>query len=101
MLMVKLAKSTFRAYKGIWKRLLCFVYRTSQPTQSVPLLHRLTNAQLFHLDWALRLVEKLLSVQRLLGSDAPLVEGEGAGEVVRDLNRACLLLCIALLDYII
>lgn len=26
MLMVKLAKSTFRAYKGIWKRLLCFLY---------------------------------------------------------------------------
>jgi hypothetical protein len=26
MLMVKLAKSTFRKYKGLWKRLLCFVY---------------------------------------------------------------------------
>jgi hypothetical protein len=26
MIMVKLLKSTFRAYKGIWKRLLCFVY---------------------------------------------------------------------------
>jgi hypothetical protein len=47
MLIVKLRKNTFCAYKGIWKRLLCFVYRTSQPTQSIPLLHILTNAQLF------------------------------------------------------
>jgi hypothetical protein len=97
MLMVKLAKSTFRAYKSIWKRLLCFVYRTSQPTQSIPLPHRLTNAQLIYLDRALRLAEELSSVQRLQGSDAPPAEGG----VVRDLDRACLLLCIALLDHTI
>jgi hypothetical protein len=46
MLQVKLAKNTFRAYKSLWKRLLCFVYRTSQPTQSILLPHRLNNAQL-------------------------------------------------------
>jgi hypothetical protein len=65
------------------------------------LLHRLTNAQLSHLDRALRLAEELSSVQRFLGSDPPPAEGEGTGEVVRDLNRACLLLCIALLDHTI
>jgi hypothetical protein len=65
MLMVKLAKSTFRAYKGLWKRLLCFVYRTSRPTQSLPLLHRFNNAQLLYLDRALRLAEEVLAVQRL------------------------------------
>jgi hypothetical protein len=43
MLIVKLAKSTFRAYKRLWKRLLCFVYRTSLLTQSLPLLYRFTN----------------------------------------------------------
>lgn len=99
MLMVKLAKSTFRMYKGIWKRLLCFVYRTSQLTQSIPLLHRLTTAQLSYLDRALHLAEELLSVQHLSRSDAPPAEGEGAGEVVRNLDRTCLLLCIALLDH--
>jgi hypothetical protein len=99
MLMVKLAKSTFRKYKSIWKRLLCFVYRTSQLTQSIPLLHRLTNAQLSYLDRALRLAEELSPVQRLLQSDPLPAEEEGAGEVVRDLDRACLLLCIALLDH--
>ena len=95
MLMVKLAKSTFRAYKSIWKRLLCFVYRTSQPTQSIALLHMLTTAQLFHLTRALHLAEELSSDERLLGSDVPPAEGEA----VRDLDRACLLLCIALLDH--
>jgi hypothetical protein len=101
MLIVKLAKSTFRKYKSIWKRLLYFVYRTSQPMQSIPLLHRLTNAQLSYLDRALRLAEELSPVQRLLGSDPPPAEGEAAGEVMRDLDRACLLLCIALLDHMI
>ncbi|PVH90694.1 hypothetical protein DM02DRAFT_734466 [Periconia macrospinosa] len=32
MIMVKLRKETFRAYKTLWKRLLAFVYRTSQPS---------------------------------------------------------------------
>jgi hypothetical protein len=99
MLMVKLAKSTFRAYKSIWKRLLYFVYRTSQPTQSIPLLHRLTTAQLFHLDRALHLAEELYSLRCQRGSDTPPAEGEFAGDVVRDLDKACLLLCIALLDH--
>jgi hypothetical protein len=99
MLMVKLGKNTFRAYKGIWKRLLCFMYRTSQPTQSIPLPHRLTNAQLSHLDRVMRLAEELSSPQRLQGSDASPTEGEGIAEVVCDLDRACLLLCIALLDH--
>jgi hypothetical protein len=99
MLVVKLQKNTFRAYKGLWKRLLCFVYRTSQPMQSIPLLHRLTDSQLFHLNQALHLTEELLSVQRLSGSNAPPAEGTAIAEVVCNLDRACLLLCIALLDH--
>jgi hypothetical protein len=99
MLILKLAKSTFRVYKGIWKRLLCFVYRISQLTQSIPLLHRLINAQLFHLDQALHLAEELLSVPRFQGGAASPTEDDRAGEVVRDLDRACLLLCIARLDH--
>jgi hypothetical protein len=99
MLMVKLAKSTFRAYKSLWKRLLCFVYRTSRPTQSILLPHRSTNAQLSYLDQAIRLAEELSFLQRLPRSDASPTEGEGVGKVLRDLDRACLLLCIALLDH--
>jgi hypothetical protein len=40
-----------------------------------------------------------LSVQRLSGSNAPPAEGTAIAEVVCNLNRACLLLCIALLDH--
>lgn len=99
MLMVKLQKSTFRAYKSVWTRLLCFVYRTSLPNQSIPLLHRFTNSQLFHLDRAICLAKELSSIQRLSGCNVSPSEEEGAEELVRDLDRACLLLCIALLDY--
>jgi hypothetical protein len=99
MLMVKLGKNTFRAYKSLWKRLLCFVYRTSLLTQSIPLPHRLTNAQLFQLDRVICLAEDLSAAQRLQEIDASPTRAQGVGEVVRDLDSACLLLCIALLDH--
>jgi hypothetical protein len=103
MIMVKLLKSTFRAYKGIWKRLLCFVYRTSQLNQSIPLLHIFTEAQLFHLGQAVCLAKKLSSLQRLLGSNRSSAEedkDEGSRrEIAYDLDKACLLLCISLLDH--
>jgi hypothetical protein len=99
MLMVKLGKNTFRAYKGLWKRLLCFVYRTSQPTQSISLPHRLTNAQLFHLDRVMCLAVEVTSLQPLAGSNASPTNREGGEEFTGDLDRACLQLCIALLDH--
>jgi hypothetical protein len=43
MIMIKLQKGTFRAYKDLWKRLLCFVYRTSLSSQAILLPHRFTN----------------------------------------------------------
>ncbi|PSN58805.1 hypothetical protein BS50DRAFT_509763, partial [Corynespora cassiicola Philippines] len=64
MLMVKLQKSTFRAYKDLWKRLLCFVYRTSRPDHPSSLPHKFTRAQLFHLDRVVSLVEELLALGR-------------------------------------
>jgi hypothetical protein len=45
------------------------------------------------------LTVELSSLQRLLGSDASPTKGEGVEEVVRDLNRAYLQLCIALLNH--
>jgi hypothetical protein len=59
------------------------------------LLHRLTTAQQFYLDRVLGLTQELSSLQRLPSSDASPTEGEGVGEVVRDLNRSCLLLCVS------
>jgi hypothetical protein len=45
------------------------------------------------------LAVELSFLQRLLGSNASPTKGEGVEEVVRDLNRACLQLCIALLNH--
>jgi hypothetical protein len=53
------------------------------------------------LDQVLCLADKLLSIQRLPRSDALPTEGAGVEEIVRDLDRACLLLCIALLDHML
>jgi hypothetical protein len=77
MFMVKLGKNTFRAYEGLWKRLLCFVYRTSQPIQSIPLPHRLTNAPLFHLDRVMCVAEELSALQHLQESDASATRVDG------------------------
>ncbi|EDU46245.1 conserved hypothetical protein [Pyrenophora tritici-repentis Pt-1C-BFP] len=47
-----------------------------------------------------KLAKKQLSpLQRLSRSNASLTEEAGVEEIVRDLDRACLLLCIALLDH--
>ncbi|KAK4985284.1 hypothetical protein LTR66_008219 [Elasticomyces elasticus] len=49
-LMIKLKKSTYRGYKLVWQRLICFAYRTIQPAQHVALSHQLTATQPTHLD---------------------------------------------------
>ncbi|KAF2844346.1 hypothetical protein T440DRAFT_350848, partial [Plenodomus tracheiphilus IPT5] len=49
-LMIKLRDSTYRNYKQVFERLICFVYRTIQPGNRIGLSHRLTARQLGHLD---------------------------------------------------
>lgn len=97
MIKVKLQKQTFRAYKDLWKRLLCFAYRTSKPIQPAILPHRFTTAQLFHLDRAISLAEELAALQEA-GEDGTGTTNEEK-ETVADLDRACLLLCISLLNH--
>lgn len=41
----KLQKSTYRAYRDVWKRLLCFAHRTAECSRLSRLRHRLTNGQ--------------------------------------------------------
>ncbi|KAH8696802.1 hypothetical protein GQ44DRAFT_558336, partial [Phaeosphaeriaceae sp. PMI808] len=65
MIMIKLQKETFRAYKSLWKTLLCFVYRTSQPCQQIQLPHKFTDTQLICLDRTMSLSQELLSLRRL------------------------------------
>ncbi|KAH7029957.1 hypothetical protein B0J12DRAFT_682882, partial [Macrophomina phaseolina] len=53
--MVKLQKNTFRSYKHLWKRLLCFACRTSRVDQPIQLAHRFTPSQLSQIEAALSL----------------------------------------------
>ncbi|CAG5158141.1 uncharacterized protein ALTATR162_LOCUS5004 [Alternaria atra] len=58
-LMTKLRDSTYRNYKQVFKRLICFAYRTIQPENRVALAYRLTTCQLGHLDQMIGVGEEL------------------------------------------
>ena len=91
-LVVKLQKSTYRTYKGLWKRLLCFVYRTVQPTGIIRLRHQLTPRQVDSLG------ELVIQAERLL----QLPVSTEAGIVLRAraaVDGSCLDLCMSLLDH--
>jgi hypothetical protein len=76
---------------------LCFVYHTSLPSQETPLLHQFTTEQLFRLDQALVLADELMSL-KTVDSDDKLYKDE-IHSVAADMDKACLMLCISLLDY--
>ena len=88
-IMVKLQKGTWVRYSGIWKRLLCFVSRTTQPEQAVTypvaLTYNLSVDQLSNLD----AVYELLRVN----------PQDQNGRWIWELDRRTLLLCISLLDH--
>lgn len=58
-LMIRLQKSTYRQYKGFWKRRLCFLVRRTNSCQPVELSHRLTPQQAALLDRTLSDEHKL------------------------------------------
>ncbi|KAL5373648.1 hypothetical protein PMIN06_012450 [Paraphaeosphaeria minitans] len=100
-LLTKLRDSTYRGYKQVFKRLICFAYRTIQPENRVELAHRLTASQLGHLDQMISVCEELVGLK----------QGQKQGEDSDDsfkamqrplegrLDRACLHFCISLLDH--
>ncbi|PSN61573.1 hypothetical protein BS50DRAFT_604116 [Corynespora cassiicola Philippines] len=92
-LMIKLQNSTHREYKQVFQRLIFFAFRTVQPEQKINLSHRLTTSQLRHLDQMMGYGEELL----------PLKDGRQQNGTQKDtqsqLDRACLLFCIAVLDH--
>jgi hypothetical protein len=103
-LLVKLQSSTYRKYKAVWQRLLCFVYRTAQPDNAIQLSHRLTSTQLVRLDRLIVCSEELLASRTPASASGP--ETEPSRHLVHDreklqgdVDRACLSLCIALLDH--
>ena len=99
--MIQLRNSTYRNYKQVFKRLICFAYRTIQPENHVALAYRLTTSQLGHLDRMIAVGEDLVALKQSQeqrgGSTQDL-------KAIREplearLDRACLHFCIALLDH--
>jgi hypothetical protein len=105
-LMVKLQKSTWRTYTGVWKCLLCFARRTSQPDCPVELSHRLTPRQLTLLDQLFEQSARLLECQdqaaerHCIDQDTPEHE-RGRLELQGRLDDICLRFCISLLDHVL
>ena len=86
-LLFKLQKGTWQVYVGLWKRLLCFVIRSTRPDQPIALAHILTHDQQENIDAPLKFARASLQ------SDQADQQLEAATE------RPCLLLCISLLDH--
>jgi len=90
-LKTRLLKSTYRTYTTIWKRLICFAYRTARPGQGLLLRHRLTTAQRTLFD---RMIAGAVALHH--DSDA---EPDDVGECTMRLDYDCLQFCVSLLDH--
>ncbi|KAL5363418.1 hypothetical protein BJX96DRAFT_155680 [Aspergillus floccosus] len=93
-----LQPATEKRYRRIWKRLLCFVYRTTQPGQTIRLAHRLTELQADLLFQIRQLSQRLYEQPVLNHSD---LSASRDPRFLKKLNRTCLLFYIALLDHIL
>ena len=100
-LMIKLRDSTYRSYKQVFKRLICFAYRTVQPENCIELAHRLTARQLGHLDEMIAIGEELIGLKQSRQTRESDKQGPNAVQQSLEdrLDRACLHFCISILDH--
>lgn len=101
-LMVKLQKTSFRQYKGHWKRLICFVCRTMDPEKKIELAHQLTPRQGASLDRLLSKGSNLLRMIQGNSGSSPYdnsANGNDIEQAKKELDRECLIFCIYLLDH--
>jgi hypothetical protein len=92
-LLHKLREPTYRSYKKVWKQLLCFLYRLVWQRRT-PILHcRLTSTQSTALHAVLQAAAELDVKQKSTNLKNP------NPDWYQELDRACLSLCIALLDH--
>jgi hypothetical protein len=89
----KLQEPTYLKYKKVWKQLLCFLYRLVWQRQAPVLDCRLTSAQSAALEAVLRAAASLAQQQESA------TRKDLNPEQYQEMDRACLLLCIALLDH--
>ncbi len=90
----KLKEQTYRVYKKIWKQLLCFLYRLVYQKLAPVLYCRLTSTQTATLEAVLRAAANLAAREQESTRAT-----ETDPERHQEIDRACLLLCIALLDH--
>lgn len=94
-LLSKLLESTYKKYKGVWKRLLCFVYRLVYQQQQPALHYTLTDTQSTALKRLIRATEAI-NENRFCESGCR----ETLSTLLKiELDHACLCFCIALLDH--
>lgn len=100
-LIIKLRDSTYQSYKQVFKRLICFAYRTMQPENSIELAHRLTARQLGHLDEMIAIGVELVGLkQSQQKRDGDKNSPNAVQQSLEDrLDRACLHFCISILDH--
>ena len=87
---VKILHSTFQRYKSIFKRLICYVLRTCDPSMSTRPLYKATNVQKRRLSDVMHAAE--------LARNAPEYD-PAHPHIIRTLDRCLLQLCIELLDH--
>lgn len=95
-LLSNLQEGTYKKYKLVWKRLICFVYRLVHQRQQPALHHALTNAQSAALE---RLV---VAAQAVVDSSSSIGLRQRPGlleQLQAELDLACLRFCITLLDH--
>jgi hypothetical protein len=95
-LMVKLQKATYHRYKDLWKRLICFTYRSSDASEAPRLRHSLTSRQTALFDELLAVTKDHLTRLSLGGEYA---NEATAPYVTRRIDDLCLEFCIAALDH--
>ncbi|GAB7336608.1 hypothetical protein MBLNU13_g10306t2 [Cladosporium sp. NU13] len=90
----RLQKSTHRAYRDVWKRLLCFAHRTLKHDQLPRLRHRLTNGQIVEHAELFRMVEYLRCLKASCDDTEEMLRAARA-----DVDHSCLRFCMSLLDH--
>ncbi|KAI5364340.1 hypothetical protein J4E82_011544 [Alternaria postmessia] len=100
-LMIELRDSTYRSYKQVFKRLICFAYRTMQSENRIELAHRLTARQLGHLDKMITIGEELKGLKHSQQTRDGDKQGPNAPpkSLESHLDRACLYFCISILNH--
>lgn len=106
---IHLKPTTYASYRRVWQRLICFVYWTSRPDQTILLRHQFTSAQLAALDQMVEAGTRLLRRTRTTTATTTAAAAAAAAAATaataaslaeqERLDRACLDLSIALLDH--